>query len=255
MSKSQLIYSSHRKPCPICERTKDQDCRWNDDVVLCHTYIDKDAAISGYIYRGATDDGLWGQYFPIIEEPSNKKSYYPSASTKAEELSKPIRANSRKEFYYPDAQGDKLVKVVRTDSGDGQKKFAQYHWNGKEWEAKLTDEAKAKIHLYRIHEAINQDAIADGKPILKVEGEGKVDSLIKMGIPATCSIGGSGAWRRYGYPNYLEDLKGASVVLCPDQDVVGIKHCEEIAQPKLSRTQDIQSTNSSAINLIGCSNL
>ena len=31
------MYSSRRNsPCPICSRTKDTDCRWNDDVILCH---------------------------------------------------------------------------------------------------------------------------------------------------------------------------------------------------------------------------
>ena len=31
------MYSSKRNsPCPVCSRTKDQDCRWDTDVVLCH---------------------------------------------------------------------------------------------------------------------------------------------------------------------------------------------------------------------------
>ena len=28
--------SSRRHPCPCCGRTKDSDCRWTDDVILCH---------------------------------------------------------------------------------------------------------------------------------------------------------------------------------------------------------------------------
>jgi len=28
--------SSRRSPCPVCGRTKDADCRWNDTTILCH---------------------------------------------------------------------------------------------------------------------------------------------------------------------------------------------------------------------------
>ena len=31
-----MEYSSRKKPCPICGRFKDADCRWNDDVIFCH---------------------------------------------------------------------------------------------------------------------------------------------------------------------------------------------------------------------------
>ena len=32
--------SGHNQPCPVCSRVKDADCRFNDDVVLCHTGTD-----------------------------------------------------------------------------------------------------------------------------------------------------------------------------------------------------------------------
>jgi hypothetical protein len=34
---TQYVYSGRSRPCPICDRTKDPDCRWNDEVVFCHT--------------------------------------------------------------------------------------------------------------------------------------------------------------------------------------------------------------------------
>ena len=49
-----------------------------------------------------------------------------------------------------------------------------------------------------------------------------------MGIAAVCAIGGAGKWRRYGYPNYLDDLMGSSVVLVPDRDAKGMAHMEDI---------------------------
>jgi CRISPR-associated protein Cmr3 len=205
----KFIYSGRHNPCPICGRTKDQDCHWNDPVVFCHTYIDQDAGVSGYVYRGAKD--IWGQYFP--QETSQKL----------------IRPKSTKSFYYPDINGQPLVKVTRTDKGDGNKSFYQSHWNGTAWVQRLNKQVKPQIHLYQIQDPINQEAITTGQPVLVVEGEGKVDLLLKMGIAATCSIGGAGSWRNYGYPNYLDDLAGANVVLCPDRDSKGLEHCEDIA--------------------------
>ena len=217
---SRFTYSSQRTPCPICDRVKDCDCRWNDEVIFCHSFVDQDAEVSNYAYRGATDNGVWGQYFPATERNFSPKLIY----------SKPIRPKRTQEFVYRDAQGKPLVKVTRKDLGNGQKNFAQYHWDGKAWISGLTDEIKKKIHLYRIFDSINQNAIAQGDPILKVEGEAKVGRLIEMGIAATCSIGGSAAWKGYGYPSYLQDLKGANLVICPDQDIVGMKHAEAVAQ-------------------------
>ena len=32
--------SGRNNPCPVCNRTKDTDCRWNDEVILCHSGTD-----------------------------------------------------------------------------------------------------------------------------------------------------------------------------------------------------------------------
>lgn len=94
----------------------------------------------------------------------------------------------------------------------------------------MPKEYQRRLHLYRIGEDVNQLALRNGDFILLVEGEGKVDLLISMGIAATSSIGGAGKWRRYGYPNYLKDLEGAKVVLVPDRDKKGIAHMEDVAK-------------------------
>ncbi|MEL7313466.1 MAG: hypothetical protein AAFN08_00760 [Cyanobacteria bacterium J06559_3] len=67
---AQYIDSGRDRPCPICGRTQDQGCHWNDDVVFCHTYVNQNAAVEGYVYRGATADGLWGQYFVEASQPA-----------------------------------------------------------------------------------------------------------------------------------------------------------------------------------------
>jgi hypothetical protein len=74
-----------------------------------------------------------------------------------------------------------------------------------------------------------KQAIAQGKPIFIVEGEGVADTLWELGIAATTTIGGSGKYRRYGL-TYKQDLAGADVILCPDRDEPGLKHMEDIAK-------------------------
>ncbi|MEN9767820.1 MAG: hypothetical protein RLZZ32_1780 [Cyanobacteriota bacterium] len=33
---TQWLHSSKKTPCPICSRSTDGDCRWTDDLILCH---------------------------------------------------------------------------------------------------------------------------------------------------------------------------------------------------------------------------
>jgi CRISPR-associated protein Cmr3 len=184
--------------------------------VRCHTHLG-DAGIEGFVYRGQTECGMWGLYFSVSEDSSDRP--------------KAIRVKGTQEFFYPNIKGDPLAKVVRTDDGNGVKKFAQWHrihGKGVVWALGLPEKLQKQLHLYRIGEEIVRSAIANHEPILVVEGEGKADLLLAMGIAATCSIGGAGKWRRYGYPNYLDDLAGAAVVLVPDRDAKGMAHMEDI---------------------------
>ncbi|PIG94577.1 DUF5906 domain-containing protein [Gloeocapsopsis sp. IPPAS B-1203] len=139
---------------------------------------------------------------------------------------KPIRAASKQEFFYPDREGNQLLKVVRIDDGNGKKSFAQYHWNGKRWLKGCPQEIRSRIPIYRYQQI--KKAIAAGRTIFFVEGEGVADALHKLGLAATTTLGGSGKYRAYG--GYLDDLKGADIVLCPDRDQPGLKHMEMVAE-------------------------
>ncbi|ESA34122.1 bifunctional dna primase polymerase famiily protein [Leptolyngbya sp. Heron Island J] len=207
LTMAQYQYSGRSNPCPICDRTKDKDCRWNEEVVFCHSHIDQDAQVKGYVYRGATNDGLWGQYFAAAAKPT-----------------KPVRPRRKQDYFYPSRDGQPLVKVTRVDQGTGSKYFVQQRWDGQEWVKKLTPEVKQQVTIYRYREV--QRAIAAGQPIWMVEGEGCADALWRVGIPATTTLGGSKKYRSYG--NYNADLKEARLVLCPDQDQVGLAHMAEI---------------------------
>lgn len=206
---AQYIYSGRSRPCPICGRIKDQDCRWNEEVVFCHTHVDQGGAVDGYVYRGATADGMWGQYFAATASPE-----------------KPVRPQQRQNYFYPSRAGQPLVKVTRVDRGNGAKFFVQYHWNGQQWVKGLTPEIRAQVPIYRYRDV--QNVIAIGQSIWMVEGEGCADALWAIGIPATTTLGGSKKYRSYG--DYRQDLQAAQLVLCPDRDQVGMAHMEEVAQ-------------------------
>jgi predicted P-loop ATPase len=145
---------------------------------------------------------------------------------------KKVREQSKASFTYREFNGTEWIEVAqvrRYDDGTGKRKFHQYHHDGSKWVAGLPESIWFRIHLYQIEDKINQAAIVAGEDILIVEGEGKVNKLLAMGIPATCSLAGAGKWRTYGYPNYLEDLGKARPVICPDRDQPGIKHGDDIA--------------------------
>jgi predicted P-loop ATPase len=151
----------------------------------------------------------------------NNKPYYAPARPK-----KQPRPKAKTEYVYYDRNGQPLVKVTRTDNGNGKKKFFQSHWDGKNWVKGLTEEVKKAVPIYRYAEVMQ--AKAEGKHVLKVEGEGVADVLWKTGIAATTTLGGAGKYRAYG--DYKQDLEGMgeNLVLSPDGDVPGMRHMEDI---------------------------
>jgi predicted P-loop ATPase len=142
-----------------------------------------------------------------------------------QEWVKPNRPTSQKEYFYPDRNGNPLVKVLRIDHGDGSKKdFPQSHWNGGKWLKGNPAKTKKLVPVYRYAEI--QQAIERSELIFWVEGESTADLLWDLGIPATTTIGGSGGYSTYG--DYLEDFIGARLVLAPDRDKNGIKYIGNI---------------------------
>ena len=75
---------------------------------------------------------------------------------------------------------------------------------------------------YRLKELV--EAIAADRPIIIVEGEGKADLVRSWGLPATCCSGGAGKWRQ----EHSEFLRGADVILIPDNDDAGHRHVQEL---------------------------
>src|SRR4028118_1446284 len=144
---------------------------------------------------------------------------------------KAIRPRQTRYWEYPARDGLPLVRVVRFDDGEGGKaKWHQERWNISKiknkngWVPGIEGIDRADIPIYRYAEI--QKAIERNELIFIVEGEACADILWKLGLAATCNIGGSTKWRNTD----TSDLQGARIVIVPDRDQPGIKHAELLHQ-------------------------
>ncbi len=201
--------SSKANPCPICDRTKDGDCRTKPGLALCHSKIEREE-LAGWQWLEKSKDGNWGVW--VVSEKQQR--------TQAPQL--------KKHFVYPTRNGGHLVQVVRTDRRDGTKTFSQRHFKGAKggFVPGLPAEKRKDIAIYRYSEV--REAIGRGEPIYWVEGEQTADALWKAGLAATTSIGGTGGFENYG--DYSKDLDGATVIACPDRDRKGVEYADKVAK-------------------------
>ena len=79
-----------------------------------------------------------------------------------------------------------------------------------------------RVIPYRLPQVI--EAIANGHPIVVVEGEAKVDLLAEWNVATTCNAGGAGKWKS----EHSAFLKGADCIVIPDNDEAGYRHLEQV---------------------------
>jgi len=72
-----------------------------------------------------------------------------------------------------------------------------------------------RVVLYKLPDVI--EAIGNDHSIAIAEGESDCDLLWSWNVPATCNAGGAGKWK----PEHSEFLRGADVVIIPDNDDPG----------------------------------
>lgn len=122
-------------------------------------------------------------------------------------------------YTYTDEQGRLLYQVVRYHPKD----FRQRRPDGKGgWNYTLGDVRRV---LYRLLE-VRLD-VSKGKTVFIAEGEKDCDRLNSLGLCATTNaMGASAKW----IEDYCLPLKGANVVLLPDNDLPGVKHMDAVAK-------------------------
>ncbi|MBI5018480.1 MAG: AAA family ATPase [Deltaproteobacteria bacterium] len=127
----------------------------------------------------------------------------------------------RPRWIYRDASGAPVGLVERIDQGPGRKSFCQYRREDEAWVKGLDGRT---LPLYRLPECL--EAVAAGRVVYVAEGEKAADALVKVGLGATTSPGGADKWR----PEHSESLRGARVVILPDNDEPGRRHAEMVAR-------------------------
>ena len=147
------------------------------------------------------------------------------------ESAKETREPCRISWEYPDKEGNKFVQVTKVVPGklkaDGTRKekdFYQSQWNGYKFINGLKGIDRADVPIYRYQEV--RQAIAQGIPIIIVEGEACADALWELDLPATTNLGGSKKW----CDSDTNCLRDAKIILAPDRDKVGVNHCLKIAE-------------------------
>ena len=133
-------------------------------------------------------------------------------------------------WVYRDAEGDPLYMIERWEPGK--------HGRSKDFVQRLADGTPGKAPtqvMYALPRVV--DAVADGRTVYVVEGEKAADALAELGAVATTSAGGTQATVKvngesvkvWASPGFAAPLKGAHVVLMPDNDDVGRAFMEHVA--------------------------
>jgi uncharacterized protein DUF3987/DNA polymerase family A len=106
----------------------------------------------------------------------------------------PKRGRCTAQWFYPYIDRSNYLRVDRYDSPNGDRKFYQYHWDGKQWvEGVKGTYAERKIP-YRLPEL---KAALQANPNVEVElceGESDADAMARLGFIATTNPGGALSW-------------------------------------------------------------
>ena len=154
--------------------------------------------------------------------------------------SKPAKPQRRKivaTYDYNDESGNFLYQSVRYDPKDFRARrlclHRSNHWLWKLDQIQEQDpdspgkwvwvDSKIRRVLYNLPGVIS--AIESRQPVCIVEGEKDADKLIESGYAGTTNIGGAGKWLKA----YTENLRGADVILIPDNDKPGYDHMNLVA--------------------------
>lgn len=149
---------------------------------------------------------------------------YPDSTTGREsggKLGSPVA-----EYAYTDEAGELLYHSLRFRP----KTFRPRRADG-EWTLKGCRRA-----LYRLPDV--EAAVEAGRTVVVVEGEKDADNLAALGFTATTNIGGAGPgkWER----EYTATLRGARVVIVPDNDEPGREHGEAVASELHGEAADVR---------------
>jgi putative DNA primase/helicase len=124
-------------------------------------------------------------------------------------------------YDYFSEDGELVLQVVRYKRDEqGKKHFAQRRPDGKGGWAWDTEGLSEKP-LYRLLDLIERP----DEPVIVVEGEKDVESVMRLGLLSTCNPGGAGKWSI----EHGRTLRGRRVAILPDNDRPGQIHAMLVA--------------------------
>jgi putative DNA primase/helicase len=152
---------------------------------------------------------------PSIQSASTNGNGRPSDAPAAP------RSRLVKTYDYTDADGALLFQVCRFVTSDGNKTFRQRRPDGKgDWIWGLGEMEPVLYQLPAVRAAVES-----GRRLFIVEGEKDADALTEQRYVATTAPMGAGKWREA----FSAELRGAEVVILPDNDAPGRSHAEQVA--------------------------
>lgn len=186
-------------------------------VALCPAHADRRPSLS--VGRGAD-----GKILLKCHRGCTMEAILTARGLSAAELfpgsrseSKRIEAVPQATYDYRDENGNLIYRVVRAAG----KRFSQCRPDGQGgWIWNLTGVERTLYRLPELRAAVDQ-----GATIFIPEGEKDVETLRSLGLAATCNSGGAGKWPREA----SRHLKGARVVILPDNDEPGREQAASVA--------------------------
>src|SRR5215831_8654903 len=184
------------------------------------TWFDHEANKGGGVLelirrRQYGDPRVWLQSVGLTD-PSRSHTEPPQVGSQTEIVSQ-TEPKMVKTYDYRDEADELLFQVVRYEP----KGFRQRRPDGRGgYIYNLKDTRRVP---YRLPEVVK--AVAAGQTIYIPEGEKDVDNLIAIGIAATTNPCGIKKWR----DEYSGHLRGADVVVLPDNHAEGREHGEQVA--------------------------
>ncbi|HEY8270753.1 MAG TPA: AAA family ATPase [Pseudobdellovibrionaceae bacterium] len=112
---------------------------------------------------------------------------------------------------YQDFNGNDIQKVIRKDNPGGKKSFSQWSLENESWIPKAPKGEVAPL-FYREWK--------DKPNVILGEGEKVAQRLKELGLNATATPGGAGAWKKH----YAKAFAGKVVSILPDNDEAGRKY-------------------------------
>jgi putative DNA primase/helicase len=138
-------------------------------------------------------------------------------------------------LHHPTTNGRKqIVKTYEYFDAEGSLAHETVRYDPKDFRQRRPDPANPGVYLWRLkgielvlyHLPDVLAAVQRGETVYLCEGEKDADALQALGLMATCNAMGAKKWRK----SYTETLRGAEVVILPDNDTPGRQHAELVAQ-------------------------